>query len=108
MINCQNVFAEPVDPVFIGLVHEAKQNISVKAYDSKDIAYIPHNAKFLAETSTGSLAIQHVGSLDEFKINGAKYGSGYVPRYLYLVDFIIRFDFLSIPQFRNTFNFMEK
>ena len=84
-----------MDPIFIGLSKENKLNVNVKGYDSKDISYIPHNAKFLAETENGSLSIQPLGAIE--KREQVNSSNPYTPRYLYLVDLIVRLDFLLDP-----------
>jgi len=87
---------------------QTQNDVAIKGYDSTEINFIPNNAKFLAESDNGNLEVIFVDSINTFNLELTKSGSTYKPKYIYLVDFVVKFDFLAKPEFRKSFNFMEK
>lgn len=108
MINCQNLFSEPLDPVMIGAHHLGLNDVMIKGYDSCKLNFMPSNARFAAESETGSLEIIHVDTVTDYNKSQSKTPLSFKPRYLYLVDFVVKFDFLSGADFRKNFNYMQK
>lgn len=108
MISCQNLINDPLDPFMLGLAVQSGKDIVAKTYDFHQLAKIPPNAQFLAENSKGKLELVHVNSINEQNLNRSKSASTFNPRFVYLVDFVARFEFLSNPEFTKSFNFMEK
>lgn len=108
MINCQNIFSEPLDPVFIGASILGQNDIMIKTYDSQQLNFMPSNARFAAETEDGKLEIVHIDTLTDHNKTKTKTPLNFTPRYLYLVDFIAKFDFLCSTEVRKTFNYMQK
>lgn len=108
MINCQNIFAEPLDPVFIGAMILGQQDVMVKAYDSQQLTFMPSNARFVAESDTGTLEVIHIDTLTDLNKAKTMTPMNYTPRYLYLVDFIVKFEFMCSTELRKNFNYMQK
>jgi len=108
VISCQNLINDPLDPFMIGLTAQSKKDIVVKTYDSNQLEQIPSTAQFLAENSKGKLELVHVNSINDQNLSRSKSTATYNPRFIYLVDFVARFEFLSNPEFTKSFNFMEK
>lgn len=108
-MNCQNFFSEPLDPVTLGVALQRKKDILLKSYDARDINYVPDNARFLAETEDEHLDVVFIESINDYNRDFSKSSiTAYSPRYLYLSDFYIRYDFISKEKFRKSFNFMER
>lgn len=105
MLNCQNLIAEPLDPVFIGMLAHSQDDFMVKTYDAKNIDMLPENANFLAMTPEDTLEVLFLDTVNEYHTTR---GSGYTPRYLYMTDFVMRYDFLKDPKMLRTFNFMQR
>lgn len=107
MINCQNLFSQPLDPLFLGMSLKENKDILVKCYDSSKLNFMPKNAQFLAQNSQGHLEMVHVDTCNDFNKAFSKTEQNFNPRYLYLVDLVIKFDFLAGPELK-TFNYMQK
>lgn len=105
MLNCQNLIAEPLDPVFIGMLAHSQDDFMVKSYDAKNINMLPENANFLAMTPEGTLEVLFLDTADEYQIAT---GTAYTPRYLYMTDFVMRYEFLKDPKMLRSFNFMQR
>lgn len=108
MISCQNLINDPLDPFMVGLAAQASKDVVVKTYDFERLEKIPSTAQFLAENLQGKLELVHVSSISEQNLSRSKSSSTFKPRFIYLVDFVAKFDFLSNPDFTKSFNFMEK
>lgn len=105
VLNCQNLIAEPLDPEFIGMLAHSQDDYMVKTYDAKDIDMLPENANLLAMSPQGTLDIVFMETIDHYQGNATQ---GYTPRYLYMTDFVMRYDFLKDPKMVKAFNFMQR
>lgn len=92
----------------IGAHQLGKHDFMIKAYDSAKLNFMPSNARFAAESETGSLEIIHVDTVTDYNKSQSNTPRSFKPRYLYLVDFMVKFDFLSSAEFRKSFNYMQK
>lgn len=108
MVNCQNLFSLPLDPVFLGASLKDNLDIMVKAYDSSLLNFMPKNAQFLAQSESGSLEVVHIDTVTDFNKAYSKTAQNFSPRYLYLVDLVIKFDFLCSTELKKNFNYMQK
>lgn len=110
MMSCQSLLAAPLDPIMLGLLSSSKKELVVKAYDSHAINTIPLSCKFLAQTEKGSLDVVSTESLSDSsnKGMGQSVKNHYRPRYIYMVDFMLEFRFLTKPNLLRAFNYMEK
>lgn len=108
MINCQNIFSEPIDPILLGAAILGHNDIMVKAYDSQQLTFMPSNARFVAETEDGRLEVVHIDTVTDLNKNKTKTPIYFTPRYLYLVDFVAKFEFMCSTDVRKTFNYMQK
>lgn len=92
----------------IGLTAYCNTEILVKGYDFNDFETVPENCQFLAEDSQGKLEVLYVNSINDQYMNTSLMNHSFKPQYIYMVDFVMSFNFLKNPEFRKKFNFMEK
>lgn len=111
MINCQNPVGYPLDPIMLGLAIRNGTDIMAKAYDGREMEVFSDYTKLLATTEDDSLQVVFLDSMDDYESQRKRAGSNLIkfkPQYVYLVDFVMRLDFLKNPEFKKTFNFMSK
>ena len=108
MINCQNIFSAPLDPVFLGASLRDDPDIFLKTYDSSQLNFMPKNAQFIAETENGTLETVHIDTVTDFNKAYTKTEPTFNPRYLYMVDFVVKLEFLCSAELKKNFNYMQK
>jgi hypothetical protein len=105
VLNCQNLIAQPLDPVLIGMLAKSEDDFIVKSYDAKNLDWLPENANFLAMNPQGALEIVFMETIEDYHRTS---GQIYTPRYLYMTDFVMRYEFLKDPKMLRSFNFMQR
>ena len=108
MINCQNLFSQPLDPTFIGAYLDQDLDMAVKAYDSTQLSFVPKAAQFIAETEKGTLEVVYIDTVTDCNKAYTHTDPTFTPKYVYLPDFIVKLDFLCSTELKKTFNYMQK